>query len=85
MHSFIGVLEHFLGIDLRVPTMKDFEDFGNFINDTLDAAKKKFTDSKTAISEFYGSLADGKVKEFVDRQTEALRNFFQTIVSANKS
>ena len=85
LQSFIGVLEHFLGIDLRVPTMKDFEDFGNFINDTLDAAKKKFTDSKTAISEFYGSLADGKVKEFVDRQTEALRNFFQTIVSANKS
>lgn len=79
LYSFIGVLEHFLGIDLRVPTMKDFEDFGNFINDTLDVAKKKFADSRTAISEFYGSLADGKVKEFVDRQTEALRNFFQTI------
>ena len=78
-YGFISLLEHFLGIDLHIPNMDEFEKFGNFINDTLDAAKRKFTDGKTAVSEFYGSLADGKVKAFVDKQTDAFQNFFRNL------
>ena len=78
-YSFIGLLEHFLGIDLRIPTMGDFEKFGNFLNDTLDAAKKKFSDSRTALGEFYASLADGKVKEFTDKQADAFKSFFANL------
>ena len=78
-YNFVSLLEHFLGIDLHIPTMDEFEKFGNFINDTLDAAKRKFTDGKTAVSEFYGSLADGKVKAFVDKQTNAFQNFFHNL------
>ena len=72
-------MERFLGIDLRVPTMGDFEKFGNFINDTLDAAKKKFSDGRVALGEFYASLADGKVKEFTDKQADAFKNFFRNL------
>ena len=78
-YNFVSLLEHFLGIDLHIPTMDEFEKFGNFINDTLDAAKRKFTDGKTAVSEFYGSLADGKVKAFVDKQTDTFQNFFRNL------
>ena len=78
-YGFIGFLERFLGIDLRIPTMGDFENFANFLNDTLDAAKRKFADSRIALSEFYASLADGKVKEFADRQADAFKSFFSNL------
>lgn len=77
--SFIGFVERFLGIDLRAPTMEDFVKLGNFLNDTLDGMKTRFSEAKMSISEFYASFADGKVKEFVNRQAEAVRNFFDNV------
>ena len=78
-YGFVSLLEHFLGIDLRIPTMDDFTKFGNLINDTLDKAKKKFADGKIAVSEFYSTLADGKVKEFVDKQAESFKEFVKAL------